>query len=37
MREIHVGNIVSTLRQLCIEANIEIRPDTLGAFHRALG
>ena len=37
MREIHVDNIISTLRQLCIEANIQIRPDTLEAFHRALG
>ena len=29
MREIHFDNIVSALRQLCIDANIEIRPDTV--------
>jgi fumarate hydratase subunit alpha len=37
MREIHVDNIVSVLRRLCIDANIEIRPDTVEAFRRALG
>jgi fumarate hydratase subunit alpha len=37
MREIHVGNVVAALRQLCIDANVEIRPDTVEAFHRALG
>ena len=37
MREIHIDNIVSALRQLCIDANVEIRPDTVEAFHRALG
>jgi fumarate hydratase subunit alpha len=36
MRKIHVGDIVATLRQLCIDANIEIRPDTVAAYHRAL-
>jgi fumarate hydratase subunit alpha len=36
MREIHVDNIVSALRQLCIDANIEIRPDTIEAFRSAL-
>jgi fumarate hydratase subunit alpha len=36
MREIHVDNIVSVLRQLCIDANVEIRPDTIEAFRRAL-
>jgi fumarate hydratase subunit alpha len=36
MREIHVDDIVATLRQLCIDANIEIRPDTIAAYHRAL-
>ena len=29
MRKIHVDDIVATLRQLCIDANIEIRPDTV--------
>ena len=37
MREIDVADIIPTLRQLCIDANVEIRPDTLEAFHRALG
>lgn len=37
MREIHVDSIVSSLRRLCIDANVEIRPDTLEAFQRALG
>jgi fumarate hydratase subunit alpha len=37
MREIHVDNIVSVLCRLCIDANIEIRPDTVEAFRRALG
>lgn len=36
MREIHVDNIISALCQLCIDANIEIRPDTVEAFRRAL-
>ena len=36
MREIHVDDIVATLRQLCIDANIELRPDTVAAYHRAL-
>ena len=36
MRKIHVDDIVATLRQLCIDANIEIRPDTVEAYHRAL-
>jgi fumarate hydratase subunit alpha len=36
MREIHVDDIVAILRQLCIDANIEIRPDTVAAYHRAL-
>jgi len=36
MREIHVDDIVATLRQLCIDANIEIRPDTVEAYYRAL-
>ena len=36
MRTIHVDDIVATLRQLCIDANIEIRPDTVEAYHRAL-
>ena len=37
MREIHDDAIVSELRQLCIDANVEIRPDTAEAFQRALG
>jgi fumarate hydratase subunit alpha len=36
MREIHVDDIVAILRQLCIDANIEIRPDTIAAYYRAL-
>ena len=36
MREIHVDDIVATIRQLCIDANIEIKPDTVEAYHRAL-
>jgi len=36
MREIHVDDIIAALRQLCIDANIEIRPDTVAAYHRAL-
>jgi tartrate dehydratase alpha subunit/fumarate hydratase class I-like protein len=36
MREIHVDDIVETVRQLCIDANIDIRPDTVEAYHRAL-
>jgi fumarate hydratase subunit alpha len=36
MREIHVDDIVATLSQLCIDANIEIRPDTVDAYRRAL-
>ncbi len=36
MRKIHVDDIVATLRRLCIEANVEIRPDTVEAFRRAL-
>jgi len=37
MRKIHVSDIVAELRQLCIDANIEIRPDTVEAYRRALG
>ena len=36
MREIHIDEIISTVRQLCIDANIELRPDTIEAYHRAL-
>ncbi len=36
MREIHVDEIILTVRQLCIDANIEIRPDTIEAYHEAL-
>ena len=36
MRQIHVDEIVATTRKLCIDANIEIRPDTVAAYHRAL-
>jgi fumarate hydratase subunit alpha len=36
MREIHVDEIILTVRQLCIDANIEIRPDTIEAYHKAL-
>lgn len=37
MRKIHVSDIVAELRKLCIDANIEIRPDTVEAYRRALG
>jgi fumarate hydratase subunit alpha len=37
MREIHIDNIIAALSRLCIDANIEIRPDTVEAFQRALG
>ena len=36
MREIHVDEIIPIVRKLCIDANIEIRPDTLQAYRRAL-
>jgi fumarate hydratase subunit alpha len=36
MRQIHVDEIITTIRKLCIDANIEIRPDTVSAYHRAL-
>ena len=36
MRKIHVNEIIATLSQLCIDANIEIRPDTVEAYRRAL-
>jgi fumarate hydratase subunit alpha len=36
MRQIHVDEIIATIRKLCIDANIEIRPDTVAAYHRAL-
>lgn len=36
MRKIHVDEIIATTRKLCIDANIEIRPDTVAAYHRAL-
>jgi len=36
MREIHLDEIILTVRQLCIDANIEIRPDTIEAYHKAL-
>jgi len=36
MRQIRVDEIVATIRKLCIDANIEIRSDTVAAYHRAL-
>ena len=36
MRQIHVDEIIATIRKICIDANIEIRPDTVAAYHRAL-
>jgi tartrate dehydratase alpha subunit/fumarate hydratase class I-like protein len=36
MRQIHVDEIIATIRKLCIDANIEIRPDTVAAYNRAL-
>jgi fumarate hydratase subunit alpha len=36
MRQIHVDEIIATIRKICIDANIEIRPDTVAAYHRPL-
>jgi len=36
MRQIHVDDIVASIKKLCIDANIDIRPDTVAAYHRAL-
>ncbi|RJP80560.1 MAG: fumarate hydratase [Candidatus Zixiibacteriota bacterium] len=36
MREIHFSQIVASVRDLCIDANLELRPDTVAAFHRSL-
>jgi fumarate hydratase subunit alpha len=36
MREIHVEAITAAVRQLCLDANCELRPDTVEAYRRAL-
>ncbi len=36
MREIHVSAITDAVKKLCIEANLELEPDMLRAFDRAL-
>jgi fumarate hydratase subunit alpha len=36
MREIHVSAIIDAVKKLCIEANLELEPDMLRAFDRAL-
>ncbi len=37
MREIHTSAIVDAVKKLCIAANLELEPDMLRAFDRALG
>jgi fumarate hydratase subunit alpha len=37
MREIRAGEVTATIRRLCQEANLELGPDMLRAFDRALG
>src|SRR5207244_7276986 len=36
MREIHVSAITDAVKKLCMEANLELEPDMLRAFDRAL-
>src|SRR5437773_12534941 len=36
MREIHVSAITDAVKKLCMEANLELEPDMLPAFDRAL-
>ena len=36
MREISVTEIVGAVRQLCLDANYELRPDTIDAYRKAL-
>jgi fumarate hydratase subunit alpha len=36
MREVHVDEVIATVRRLCIDANLELRPDTVAAYQRAL-
>src|SRR5439155_26629109 len=36
MRDIHVSAIVDAVKKLCIDANLELEPDMLRAFDRAL-
>ena len=36
MRDVHVSAIVDAVKKLCIDANIELEPDMLRAFDRAL-
>ena len=36
MRQIHVDDVFASIKKLCIDANIEMRPDTVAAYHRAL-
>jgi len=37
MREIHTSAIVDAVKKLCIDANLELEPDMLRAFDKALG
>jgi fumarate hydratase subunit alpha len=36
MRDVHVSSIVDAVKKLCMEANVELEPDMLRAFDRAL-
>ncbi|PYN50600.1 MAG: hypothetical protein DME00_04905 [Candidatus Rokuibacteriota bacterium] len=36
MRDVHVSAIVDAVKKLCIGANLELEPDMLRAFDRAL-
>ena len=36
MRDVHVSTITDAVKKLCIEANLELEPDMLRAFDRAL-
>ena len=36
MREIHTSAIVDAVKKLCIDANLDLEPDMLRAFDRAL-
>ena len=37
MREIHTSAIVDAVKKLCIDANLDLEPDMLRAFDKALG
>jgi len=36
VRDVHVSAIVDAVKKLCIDANLELEPDMLRAFDRAL-